>query len=276
MLRPLPNPDGGGSAHKDLMDGKSLIGVMRIPKSGSISLTLMMKQAFEDRRFFELPTSLVGDMGDSPMQRLRACRSQSRHLLRRYRTLSMAKAIRTIEQLASDGDVIGGGHIDHTTFCRFTCPVRYVVLFREPIARFVSEYNYSRAGYFKKKPWLRFDAALKAKLASQYSLEDYAQALSDRSEMFANIAAQYMGIQSVADIVPRFERNIFQAGAIEELAPFRKGLSAKTGHVFPAIHTHHTAMKTETEVSPAARRQLERLFALDFEIYEHARKVASH
>ena len=163
MLRPLPNPDGGGSAHKDLMDGKSLIGVMRIPKSGSISLTLMMKQAFEDRRFFELPTSLVGDMGDSPMQRLRACRSQSRHLLRRYRTLSMAKAIRTIEHLASDGDVVGGGHIDHATFCRFTCPVRYVVLFREPVARFVSEYNYSRAGYFKKKRWLRFDAAIKAK-----------------------------------------------------------------------------------------------------------------
>lgn len=275
MLRPLHDSDSGGSAQKDIMDGKSLIGVMRVPKSGSISLTLMMKQAFEDRRFFELPTSLVGDMGDSPMQRFRACRSQSRHLLRNYRTVSMAKAIRTIERLASDGDVIGGGHIDHATFSRFACPVRYVVLFREPIARFVSEYNYSRAGYFKKKPWLRFDAALKAKLASQYSLEDYAQALSDRSEIFANIAAQYMGIRSTADIQPRFAQHVFQAGVIEELQPFRKGLSAKTGQAFPAVHTHQTTIKTETEVSLAARRQLERLFALDFEIYDHARKSAN-
>jgi hypothetical protein len=254
------------------MDGKTFIGVIRVPKSGSISLTLMVRQAFEGRRFFELPTSLIGDMGDSPMQRFRARRSQSRHLLRNHRTFSMTKAIRTIEQQGADGDVIGGGHIDHATFSRFSCPVRYVVLFREPVARFVSEYNYSRVGYFKKKPWLRFDAAVKTKLASQYSLEGYAQALANRSEMFANIAAQYMGILSTADMEPRFAENVFQAGVIEELEAFRKGLSAKTGFAFPAIHTHQTTTKTETEVSPAARRQLERLFALDFEIYEHARK----
>lgn len=255
------------------MDDKTFIGVIRVPKSGSISLSLMVKQAFDGRRFFNLPTSLVGDMGDSPMQRFRARRSQSRHLLRDYRTVSLGKAIAAIERQGSDGDVIGGGHIDHATFSRFSSPVRYVVLFREPVARFVSEYNYSRAGYFKKKPWLRFDASIKAKLAAKYSLEGYAQALADRSTIFANIAGQYMGIGAPAQIAPRFTKHVFQAGVIEELEHFRKGLSAKTGSVFPAIHTHHTAVKTETEVTSAARSQLERLFALDFEIYEHARKT---
>ncbi len=256
------------------MDDKMFIGVIRVPKSGSISLSLMVKQAFDGRRFFNLPISLVGDMGDSPMQRFRARRSQFRHLLRDYSTVSIDKAIAAIERKGSDGDVIGGGHIDHATFSRFSCPVRYVVLFREPVARFVSEYNYSRAGYFKKKPWLRFDASVKAKLAAKYSLEGYAQALADRSTMFANIAGQYMGIGTPSQIAPRFTQHVFQAGVIEDLENFRKGLSAKTGCAFPAIHTHHTTTKTETEVSPAARQLLERLFALDFEIYEHARTMA--
>ena len=145
------------------MAEKSFIGVIRVPKSGSTSLTSMVHQAFTGRQFFELPTSLVDDMGDSALQRLRARRSQARHLLRHYRTASMAKAIANIEARGADGDMIGGGHIDHTTFTRFSTPVRYVVLFRDPIDRFISEYNYSRAGYFRKKPWLRFDAALKAK-----------------------------------------------------------------------------------------------------------------
>ena len=134
------------------MAEKSFIGVIRVPKSGSTSLTSMVQQAFAGRQFFELPTALVGDMGDSALQKLRARRSQARHLLRHYRTASMEKAIASIEARGADGDVIGGGHIDHATFSTFSTPVRYVVLFRDPIDRFVSEYNYSRAGYFEKSP----------------------------------------------------------------------------------------------------------------------------
>lgn len=254
--------------------GKSFIGVIRVPKSGSVSLSQMVQQAFEGRQFFELPTALVGDMGASPMQRFRARRSQSRHLLRTYRTAFMAKAIQTIEREGMDGDVIGGGHIDHATFSRFPCPVRYVVLFRDPVDRFVSEYNYSRAGYFKKKPWLRFDASLKAKLAAQYSLEGYGQALAERSEMFANIAAQYMGIQSTDDIAARFQQHVFQAGVIEELDAFRTGLAAMTGNDFPAIHSNRTTRISETGVGAHTRNLLQNLFALDYEIYAYAQRFA--
>ena len=256
------------------MSEKSLIGIVRIPKCGSVSLTQMVRQAFDGRRFFDLPTALVSDMGDSPMQRLRARRSQMRHLLSTYRTGSLAKAIDLIERDGSDGDIVGGGHIDHATFARFESPVRYVVLFREPVERFVSEYNYSRAGYFRKKPWLRFDASIKAKLAAKYSLEGYAQALAERSEMFANIAAQYMGIASTADIAPRFDEHVFQAGVLEDLDSFRTGLTAKTGNRFAAVHSNRTANITEADVGRGTRAVLERLFALDYEIYAYAERYA--
>jgi hypothetical protein len=208
------------------------------------------------------------------MQRFRARRSQSRHLLRTYKTTSMAKAIRIIEQEAADGDVIGGGHIDHATFAQFATQVQYVVLFRDPVARLVSEYNYSRAGYFKKLPWLRFDAAVKAKLAARYNLEGYAQALADRSELFANTAAQFMEIRSVEDIAPRFRHDVFQAGVIEELDAFREGLTAKTGNEVPAIHSHRTAKITKTDVGARTHSVLQKLFALDYEIYAHAQRAA--
>ena len=93
--------------------------------------------------------------------------------------------------------------------------------------------------------------------------------------MFANIAAQYMGISGPEDIAARFREHVFQAGVIEDLDAFRKGLTAKTGNDFPAIHTHRTSDITETSVSRETRRLLEQLFALDFEIYEYARKSAT-
>ena len=256
------------------MSDKSFIGVIRVPKSASTSLSQMVQQAFDGRRFFELPTLLMRDTGNSPMQRFRARRSQSRHLLRTYKATSVATAIQTIEQQGADGDVIGGGHIDHTTFAQFACPVRYVVLFRDPVARLVSEYNYSRAGYFKKLPWLRFDASVKAKLAAHYSLAGYAQALAERSGMFANTAAQFMGIHAVEEIAPRFQDDVFQAGVIEELDTFREGLAAKTGNDVPAIHDYRTDKITETDVGPRTRSMLEELFAVDYEIYYYAQKTA--
>ena len=93
--------------------------------------------------------------------------------------------------------------------------------------------------------------------------------------MFANIAAQYMGISGSEDIPVRFREHVFQAGVIEELDAFRLGLTAKTGNDFPAVHTHRTSSITETAVSRETRSLLEQLFALDFEIYEYARETAA-
>lgn len=145
-------------------------------------------------------------------------------------------------------------------------------MLRDPVARFVSEYNYSRNGFFKKPLHIRWDAGAKAKLAGRYNLHDYAVALQEQSDVFGNIAARFLGIDQPSTIKTRFEDDVYIAGILENLESFRRRLCDKSGFDVPPVRLNSAPRNFERDINRKTIAIIEDLYALDFDIYEFARK----
>ena len=79
------------------MSEDALIHCVRVPKSGSKSLLLMLGEAFAGRRVFYLPDTLRPETALSPWQRLRLWRSQRQNLMQKLGTPSLSAAFARIE-----------------------------------------------------------------------------------------------------------------------------------------------------------------------------------
>lgn len=251
---------------------KRLIGIMRIPKSGSTSLGKTVVAAFPKARLHALPDAEMSEHGLTALDRIRRRRTLARNLARRNGCTTYAAAIRKIEAEAQEGDLVSGGHLTRAAFDMFEGHVRSIVMLRDPGQRFLSEYNYSRKGYLKKPALLRFDASPKARLAGRHDLEGFAAAMEERRDVFGDIAARFLGIRSAEEIAPRFAADVYQFGVLEDMDGFRRALGERAGVDIPAMHHNATGDRRDKEIPAAVMRRLERLYALDFEIYAWARE----
>ena len=261
----------GAATSKNVLSGFVCVCV-RVPKSGSASLTAILKDGFAGRRTFLLPDMLAPDSTFSLLQRYRAGRSRLQNLWRDHRVLSLTKACEKITREAADGDLIDGGHIDFLrTQSRIHRRLKMITILRDPAARALSDYNYSRQGYFKK-PWFnRFDAGILPKAAARYSFEGYLDFLTEYGGHYGNLASRYVGWNGFDDLALFFRRNVFHAGVLEKQQRFAQRLSEKLGRRLAFPHENRTGTVTALKITAAERAKIERLYARDFVLYDWMR-----
>jgi hypothetical protein len=248
---------------------------VRIPKAASTSLHYLLEAAFEGRQHFYVPHTLNIDGGISTFQELRFLRSRARHLLLRYGTPSIRRAFDIISESAENGDLIHGGHIDFPSVQEHLHrKAKLITIFREPAARCRSEYNWCHRQYLDSSLLKRFDSSARHKAAGRYSFDGYLDFLSEHRERYDNIAARYIGWDGEEQLGNFFEANVFHSGVVEESDAFERGLSEKMG-VHVAFPRHNEAEDGETALTAEQRSRIERIYPLDFKLYEWQRAQAA-
>jgi hypothetical protein len=254
-----------------LPKSEALIVVIRTPKSASSSLAAIVAQAFSGTRAFMLPNTLDIEGSISAFQHLRHIRHAARVNYRWHRLLRLAQVFERINQEASVGDVLTGGHIDFAT-CRnnLARPAKFITLVRNPVDRSLSEYAYARAGHGRKSSLAKWDASLVAKAAGRYSFEGYLDFLTDHRAAFGDIACRYVGLRAGESTAAHFAAHAYHFGTVDNLPAFARGLSAKSGR---AVEERHLNPRTVARINltSAERRKIEKLYAGDFALYDWCR-----
>ena len=250
------------------MSEDALIHCVRVPKSGSKSLLLMLGEAFAGRRVFYLPDTLRPETALSPWQRLRLWRSQRQNLMQKLGTPSLSAAFARIEAQARPGDLIAGGHSDQGLVrARLSRPVRFVTLMRDPASRALSDYNYARAGYLKKQPWQRFDAHLLAAVAARRDFAGFLDFQIEHAAVFSDPAAAFLGWRRDQPLEPWLADNLWDWATLETAHALAARLAERLDR--PAVFGSHNRTEAgRADIAADERRRVERLCARDYELYE--------
>ncbi len=94
-----------------ISDNAGLFVCVRVPKSGSSSLSRLLASVFAGRRTFLLPNTLNLDGRLSGFQRLRFRRTRLRNTRKLDGTFDTEKAYALINAESKPGDLIDGGHL---------------------------------------------------------------------------------------------------------------------------------------------------------------------
>jgi hypothetical protein len=250
-----------------------LILVVRVPKSGSKSLSRLAAEAFAGRPQHYVPDTMRREALISRWQAFRLKRSQTQNLMKRYGVPALPAALARIDAAAGPGDLLVGGHADYATMRDgLSRPVRFLTLLREPGERARSDYNYARAGYLRRKPWQRFDSHIAAKIAGRFDFEGFLSYQLEHPEAFADLAAAYLGWAPGADLETHLAASLWEWGVLEDNAAFARRVSDKVGRPLTFGQSNTTREVEKLDVTAAERRLIERLYARDLELYERARR----
>lgn len=234
----------------------------------------MLRAAFAGRGVFLFPDTLGLDGCLSRFHHWRHLRSIRRNLCAHYGVSHLPHALRIINAQAKPGDLISGGHIDYEFARRnFSLPVKMITLLRHPVARSVSEYNYARHGHLRRGFFQRVDSMLQAKMAARYSLTGYLDWLLEHRLVYGNIASRMLGWDGEAPLGLFFAAHVFHAGVLEQYENFAAGLSEKLAVKPEFAWENRTSVRAVGVADADARRRIERLYDMDFELYEHVRAL---
>lgn len=250
---------------------EAVLACIRVPKSGSKSLSRIVAEAFPDRATFYLPDTMRREALISRWQAFRLWRSQAQNLNKHWKVLSLDAALARIDAAARPGDLLIGGHFDQPAVqSGLNRPVRSIVLLREPAERARSDYNYARQGFLKKKPWQRFDAHLTAQAAGRYGFEGFLDYQLEHPQVFGDLACAYVGWlpgEPLAAVLP----TIWCWGVLEQADAFAGRMSDLAGRPLAFGQTNATRQVEQLDISAAERRKVERLYARDLELYARCR-----
>jgi len=247
----------------------SLFLCLRIPKSGSSSLSRALGQALAGATIFYLPNTLELDGRLSRFQHLRFRRAQICNLVANYGTPSLEQAFTRIACEAAPGDLLSGGHIDFPTVRRrLGTRVKIITILRDPFARCRSEYHYARQNQLKKPTLSRFDSNVVPQIAARYDFEGYLDFLLDHRDVYGDIACAYLGISAHDDIASFFAQNVFHAGVLEHSRQFAQGLSEKLDRPIAFPHLNKSGGEQHVALSARVRRKIQNLCARDILVYE--------
>lgn len=228
---------------------------IRAPRCGSGSLRYALEAAFAGRRSFYLPGTLD----------LRGAEAGG----------AMSAAVAAINAEARPGDLVVGGHFD-LAFARQAIdrPTRAITILRDPAARCVSEYDSFRQAHQDPAAARRRGADPRVKVAAERSLTGYLDYLVEHGYAYGDVASRCLGWDGTEPLAGYFERNVFHAGVLEKASAFADGLAEKLGRpvAFPWVNSG--LGRTADGADPEARRRMERLYARDFELYEHVRAAS--
>ena len=245
---------------------------VRVPKSGSSSLSHLLRAAFSDGAVFPVPNTLNLDGRSSILQQFRFIRSRTQNLLKHYRTPRLSRAFEIISHRAAPGDLIDGGHIDFASVkAGVTCDLKMITIVRDPAERCRSVYNYARMAYHAKPRLARLDAGVMPKTAARYSFDGFVDFLLDRRVQYGDIACRYIGCANPEDFREYFSRNVFLAGVLEEKDVFAKRLSDMLGKALRFPHENQTQKPAIATISRSQRARIEQIYPGDFALHEWVR-----
>jgi len=246
----------------------SLFLCIRVPKSGSQSLTRGLEGAFARQRIFYVPNTLDPDSRVSRLQRLRFLRARFQNLSRNYGTVRMRAVWTRIERDAAPGDLLMGGHVDfRTASANVRRPLKIITLLREPIARARSEYDYMRRAYVRKPLLNRFDASVLHKRAGRLDFDSYLDFLFAQRAIYGDIASQYLGWNGSDDPAQFFAANVFHCGLLERSDDFARVLSEKLERPF-TLPTDNRTAGDRPDITARQRARLEQIYARDLVLYD--------
>jgi hypothetical protein len=247
--------------------------VIRVPKSGSTSLANMLRAALPDARVFSMPTDPAAHAHMPALERLRLARNRARALWRNYRALSLDAAWRKIAAEARAGDIVTG-HLRHGDARLPGHALRHITLVRDPLARLLSQYNYSREGFARRGALRRWYHQGQVQAAARHDFSGYLAWLEDHRDAYADQAARFVyGDATVNDPIAFLRAHYFHIGRVENLDAFRAGLAARLGTSVPARHDNTSARRDATALAAADRPRFERLCARDLALYEAVRAL---
>ena len=244
---------------------------VRIPKTGSESVSRMLEDAFSPKHRLYLPNTLDFDGQVSRYQRGRFLRRQRRNLRRVYGTNSIHVAIEKVAAQAKAGDLIDGGHIDFRAVAAHIPDLKMITVLRDPALRSVSEYNYARQTYLIRNPLRRLTAPMLPRICGTRSFDAYLDFLTENKIVYGNFAAQYVGWDGGESLSAFFEKNIFHAGVLEENQKFAGRLSQKLEKRLSFPSVNRTERRSEEKIAASQRSKIEKLSPRDFELYEWVR-----
>jgi hypothetical protein len=244
---------------------------VRIPKTGSESVSEMLSAAFLPEHRFYLPNTLDFDGRVSRYQRRRFVRRQRWNLRRAYKTASMDVAIGLVAAKARPGALIYGGHIDFRAVAARIPHLKMITMLRDPASRSLSEYNYARQTYLARNPLRRLTAPTLPKICGTRSFDGYLDFLIENADVYANFAAQYVGWDGAPALSSFFETNVFHAGVLENNRDFAERLSQKLGRRLSFPSVNRTERRSEEKITALQRSRIEKLSPRDFELYEWVR-----
>jgi hypothetical protein len=205
----------------------NLYAVIRIPKSGSRSLGIMVEKSLPSSHHFKIPQlSAVTPDHLHPAEKFRARRRMMRGLLK-YRALSPEMLWNNLSRMARDGDIISG----HMPYGEPQLPgwqLHYITLLRDPIDRAVSEYFYARKGYLSRPRWRRRYHKGHAEVAGTKSFSEYARYMCDHRPRFSNPALKFStGGDNHQDPLSFLKEHYFHFGILERMDLFTSQLADK-------------------------------------------------
>lgn len=245
---------------------------VRVPKSGSSSLSRLLRAAFADRVVFPVPSTLNVDGSRSILQHLRFVRSRTQNIVSNYRTFRLGRAFEIITERATPGDLIDGGHIDFATAkAGVGRELKMITILRDPAERCRSEYNYARLAYEKKPHLARFDAGVMPKTAARYSFDGFVDFLLERRAQYGDIACRYVGCASPAEFAAYFSRNVFLAGVLEERDKFAGRLSDLLGKPLRFPHENSTGKAAVSTITRSQRTRIEQIYSRNVLLHDWVR-----
>lgn len=246
--------------------------LVRIPKSGSTSVSLMVRGPFPVERTLAMGPSINPDAALSPLQNFRIGLKTLKKRTKKYRAITVAQMQRAIQAREQDLDLITG-HI-HYGFVKLKIKApKHITVLRDPFSRAQSDYFYAKERMVKKTG-RNYYQSKRLKIAATQNFESYLSFLVEHEKIYGNMASRFIiGESDFKTAFDCLENGFYHYGLLEDLPQFIEGLSEKTGlSGFEAVHARKSSKPQErVPVSQAERRLIERLYEADLECYERAR-----
>jgi hypothetical protein len=245
----------------------SIISCIRIPKSGSTSLSKMLNQV-ELRRLY-LGSRQTIDSEYSMFQYVRYIRAAAKNNFVKYRNFSIKSVDNFLKENAKNGDILVGGHFTNNYVKEnINQNIKIITIIRNQIKRIISDYVYSRKGYINKPFYLRWDAGVISRKSGMLDFDAFLDFMLENKAHYGNISSRFIGWTSNDDFSEFVKQNVLCWGRLENIDKFEKSCS----EIFEkSIVLEKTNVSGSSTVIVPTKRQInliEQINDLDMNLYE--------